>query len=632
MCPQDKTPTHSATHSTDSDDQIIGVAFRASLLVILTVIVIASLAWWYLQPQPETPDIKSTPILLPHRREIPNVRIPNVPFLDITAEAGIDFVHENGAAGEKLLPETMGGGCGFLDIDHDGDQDIILVNGSQWPWDTNTGSKSSLVNIYLNDGTGRFKNTTEGSGLDVSGYGTGLACADIDGDGHTDLFISCVGPDRLYRNLGNLQFEDITEKAGVSGPQDTWSTSCGFIDINNDDDLDLFVCSYVEWSRDSDRSQDFRLVGGERAYGRPQNFAGTFARLYLNNGSGTFTDISQPAGIQIRNPATNNPLAKSLGVTFEDFDDDGWMDIIVANDTVQNFLFHNKQDGTFEEIGGLAGVAFDIEGKARGAMGIDVSHFRNDRDIGILIGNFANEMTALYVSGGEQLQFRDDAILNGLGPPTRLELTFGVAFVDIDLDGRLDVISANGHLEEDINRVQKTQTYQQPPRLYWNCGIEHTTEFLPVPASHTGEDFARPMVGRSLAIADIDNDGDVDVLLTASGGSPRLLRNDQHTGHHWIRLKLSDNSNNQGAIGAKVVLTREKKDGSMEVQTRRVNPTRGYQSQSELPVTFGLGENKDTGTITIYWQNGDVSTHTQLIADHVHVIQRENALDTSASD
>ncbi|MEO1991072.1 MAG: VCBS repeat-containing protein, partial [Pirellulales bacterium] len=359
MHPKDETPIHTEDHSIDSDDQIIGVAFRGSLLVILFVTAIAGCVWWYLQPQPKELDTTETLVLLPRRREMPNVRIPHIPFLDITSEAGIDFIHENGANGEKLLPETMGGGCGFLDIDNDGDQDIVLINGSRWPWDITAGSKSSLLKIYLNDGTGRFETSNAESELDAPAYGTGLACADIDGDGLTDLFISCVGPDRLYRNLGNLQFEDITEKAGVSGPRDSWSTSCGFIDINNDDDLDLFVCSYVEWSRDADRSQDFRLVGGERAYGRPQNFAGTFARLYLNTGNGTFTDISQSAGIQIRNPATHDPLAKSLGVTFEDFDDDGWMDIIVANDTVQNFLFHNKHDCTFEEIGGLAGVAFD---------------------------------------------------------------------------------------------------------------------------------------------------------------------------------------------------------------------------------------------------------------------------------
>jgi len=615
------SPPERPEHDETADDAVIGVALKWSLAVIgVGGLLVAVVVWWTTRPGP-APEIVEQQLVVPTLREAPPVEIPPLPFADITAEAGIRFVHENGAAGEKLLPETMGGGCGFVDVDADGDPDIVLVNGSRWPWDEAPGDADPATPaLYLNDGTGGFTDATAGSGLDVSFYGTGLAAGDYDGDGLIDLFISSVGPDRLFRNLGEGRFEEAGEAAGVAGDEADWGSSCGFFDYDRDGDLDLFVCNYVVWNREIDRSQNFQLIGGGRAYGRPQNFAGSFPRLYRNEGDGHFTDVSAESGLQVRNPATDVPVAKSLGVTVDDFDGDGWLDVVVSNDTVQNFLFRNRQDGTFEEVGRLAGIAFDIEGNARGAMGIDVACFRNDADRGIVIGNFANEMTALYVSRGEGLQFKDDAIANGLGPQTRLELTFGVLFVDIDLDGRLDVVAANGHLEEEINRVQKTQFYEQPPRLYFNCGAEQSTEFMPVGIDKTGEDFAKPMVGRSLATADIDGDGDLDLLFTASGGPPRLLRNDQSVGHHWLRLQLVDDSapGNKDAIGAMVTLEH---DGLL--QTRRVNPTRGYQSQSELPLTFGLGDAVDTGLITVTWPDGTVTEYEGLEPDQLHVLRRQ---------
>jgi hypothetical protein len=602
-------------HDEPVDDAVIGVALKWSLAVLgAGGLLIAAGVYWFTASAP-VPELVEQKLVVPTIRERPAVEIPQVPFTDITAAAGIGFVHENGAAGEKLLPETMGAGCGFVDVDADGDEDIVLVNGCRWPWDEAAQGDTSTAALYLNDGQGNFTNATEGSGLDVTFYGTGLAAGDIDGDGLTDLFITAVGPDRLFRNLGGGRFEDVTATAGVAGHEDDWGSSCGFFDFDRDGDLDLFVCSYVVWNREIDTSQNFQLIGGGRAYGRPQNFGGTFPTLYRNDGSGTFTDVSADSGIQVRNAATEVPVAKSLGVTFDDFDGDGWLDVVVSNDTVQNFLFRNRQDGTFEEVGRLAGIAFDIQGNARGAMGIDVACFRNDADRGIVIGNFANEMTALYVSRGAGVQFKDDAIANGLGPQTRLELTFGVLFADVDLDGRLDVIAANGHLEEEINRVQKTQFYEQPPRLYFNCGADQATEFVPVGVDKTGEDFANPMVGRSLATADIDGDGDLDLLFTASGGTPRLLRNDQALGHHWLRIRLVDEGHNPEAIGAVIQLER---DGL--THTRRVNPTRGYQSQSELPVTFGLGDSPNTGRVRITWPDGTVTEHEGLDPDQLHTL------------
>jgi hypothetical protein len=430
-------------------------------------------------------------------------------------------------------------------------------------------------------------------------YGMGAAVGDYDNDGKVDVFISALGQNRLFHNDGDGKFRDVTAEAGVGGDDAQWSTCCGWFDYDNDGDLDLFVGNYVKWSREYDEGQNFQLTGGGRAYGRPQNFEGTLPYLYQNEGGGRFREVAKEAGLAIRNPHTGVPLAKSLGVVFADLDEDGWIDILVANDTVQNFLFHNQQGGTFREIAATSGIAFDMNGNARGAMGIDVARFRARDVLGVAIGNFANEMTALYVAYGDKMQFMDEAIPTGLGPVTRTSLTFGLFYFDYDLDGRLDLLTANGHLEEDINRVQPSQHYEQPPHLFWNCGPKADTEFLPVRESHSGPDLFKPLVGRGAAYADIDADGDLDVLVTAAGQPPRLLRNDQKLGHHWLRCKLVGTQSNRDAIGARIEV--ELENG---VLCRQVMPSRSYLSQVELPVTFGLGSNSTAHRMTVYWPRG----------------------------
>jgi hypothetical protein len=294
---------------------------------------------------------------------------------------------------------------------------------------------------------------------------------------------------------------------------------------------------------------------------------------------------------------------------------------------VQNFLFHNQRDGKFREVGGLAGVAFDMDGAARGAMGIDAARFRNNDALGVAIGNFANEMTALYVSYKGAGQFTDEAIATGLGPNTRLELTFGVFFADYDLDGRLDLFAANGHLEEEINRVQPSQHYAQPPQLFWNCGPGQGTEFLKVPPEKCGEEFLRPLVGRGATCADIDGDGDSDVLITASGQAPRLLRNDQTLGRHWLRLKLIGRNCNRDAIGAWVEL---KLPG--RTLWRQVMPTRSYLSQTELPVTFGLGEGDKIEGATVHWPDGSKQTIEQIEVDTMQTVEQDQAPPVTGSE
>jgi hypothetical protein len=609
-----KTETPPAPpESEENNDEVIGRALWSSLIVLLVVALAGGgIAWWMLR-KPEVVVTPSGETKLPERkREVADV--PATPFADVTRSAGIDFVHENGAAGEKLLPETMGSGCAFFDYDNDGDQDLLFVNSRRWDWDKREPAKPATTALYQNDGKGNFKNVTAGSGLDVSFYGMGVAVADYDGDGDTDVFFTAVGKNRLFRNADG-RFEDVTEGAGVGGKDDAWGTSCGWFDCENDGDLDLFVCHYVVWDRESDVAQNFQLVGGGRAYGRPQNFGGTFCSLYRNDGEGKFSDISESSGIQVANQDTKVPAGKSLGVAFADFDDDGLLDVVVANDTVGNFLFHNKGKAEFQNVAEFCGVAYDTNGLARGAMGIDVAWFRNNNDLGIAIGNFSNEPTALYVSRGSRLQFRDDAVSNGLGPATRLELKFGLFFFDADLDGRLDIYTANGHLEEDIHRVQVTQFYAQQPHFFWNCGADKRIEFAQVPKEKCGEEMLKPMVGRGSACADIDGDGDLDIVATASGGPARLLRNDQKSGHHWLRLKLVGKAPNIDAIGAVVELHQGK-----QVQRRLVSPTRSYLSQCELPVTFGLGKSDQIEKVVVRWPNGHKQELTNPKADQLQVI------------
>ena len=582
----------------ERDDAVVGRAFVWSASLILTLLVIGGgIAFWTMNQRPAKIKIV-TEFELPETRKAPALEIPEMPFQDITASAGIGFQHDSGAAGEKLLPETMGGACAFLDYDNDGDQDLLFVNSCRWPWDDRPAGPQPTQSLFRNDGDCRFTDVTKEVGLDVTFYGQGVAVGDYDNDGDVDIFFSAVGPNHLFRNDGG-KFVDVTAEMGVAGEQEEWSTSCGFLDYDNDGDLDLFVANYVKWTREFDKAQPFTLTGRERAYGRPQNFPGSFSYLYRNDG-GAFTEVGLAAGLQVTNPARKDvAVGKSLGATFVDADRDGFLDIFVANDTVQNFLFHNKRDGTFEEVAILHNVAFDQQGNARGAMGIDSTRFRNGEHLAILIGNFSNEMTALYVTRGDTMDFVDEANATGIGPQSRLELKFGTLFVDVDLDGRPDIIGTNGHLENEINKVQVRQQYAQPPHFFWNCGPESPTEFVSVPKAKCGEEFLKRMVGRGSAVADIDGDGDLDLLFAAVNSPPRLLRNDQKLGHHWVRVDVAGPKGNRSAIGAEIVVETE-----MGKLVSQIMPTRSYLSQSESIATFGLGNQDKIKRITITWPGG----------------------------
>ena len=608
------------------DISVIGRAFRRSLIVFAMIGVAAAAAVYLLQREPPPPPPPDTaPVSAPQAVRAPSREAPAVPFTDVTREAGVGFLHVNGARGERLLPETMGSGAAFLDYDRDGDADLLLVGSEPWPDDPAASTSPPSLSLYRNDGQGRFADVTAPAGLAVRLYGMGVAVADYDGDGWVDLFVTAVGPSRLFRNQGDGTFRDVTTQAGVAGAPDAWSTGAAFLDYDRDGDLDLFVGHYVRWSREIDLQVDFRLTGIGRAYGPPTAFEGTFPVLYRNEGNGTFRDVSAEAGVQVTHTATGRPMAKALGVAAVDVDRDGWLDLVVANDTVQNFLLRNRHDGTFEEVGTLYGVAFDRDGAATGAMGIDTAYFRDDDALAIAIGNFANEMTSFYVRQGDTELFADEAIPAGIGPASRQVLTFGLFFFDADLDGRLDLLQANGHLEREINQVQPSQHYAQPAQLFWNCGEECPTTFVPVPADRLG-DLARPLVGRGSSYADIDGDGDLDVVLTESNGPPRLLRNDQALGHHWLRVRLVGRAPNRDAIGAEVELT-----AGGHVQRRLATPTRSYLSQVELPLTFGLGTQTAVERLRVVWPDGSAEEVPVPGVDRVLTIVQAGASDVPAA-
>ena len=613
--PNDKSqPAPQPTTADEADDRVIGRAFRRSLAVMAVAAVAVGGAVYWLNRTPSIAPTVPTTVPAVKMRERPAVSPPTVTFTDITHQAGINFVHENGAYGDKLLPETMGSGCAWLDYNNSGRPSLLLINGSEWPWHRTPGKSPATMRLYRNNGDGTFTDVTHEAGLDVPFYGTGVAVGDYDNDGWVDLFVTAVGTNHLFHN-DHGRFREVTATAGVGGIPSQWSTSCAFVDYDNDGLLDLFVCNYVKWSMEVDLAQDFQLLGVGRAYGPPLYFEGTHCYLYHNNGDGTFTDVSAQAGIQVKNPATGVPAGKSLGVVPVDLDGDGLIDFVVANDTVPNFVFHNLGHGRFEEIGAASGIAYDSAGNAHGAMGIDAAYFRNDGTLGIAIGNFANEMSSLYVSQGRPLQFADEAIATGLGPPSRQWLKFGTIFFDYDLDGRLDLLTADGHLEQDIAKVQANQRYEQPPQLFWNCGPGSKTEFVAVPPEQCGADFARPLVGRGCAVADIDGDGDLDIVLTSVGGPPRLLRNDQKLGHHWLRFKLIGTRSNRDAIGALVEV-----DLGDQVLRQTVMPTRGYLSQSELPVTFGVGNRTAVKKVTIHWPGGGEQDVPGVVIDRLTTV------------
>jgi hypothetical protein len=510
-------------------------------------------------------------------------------FTDVTAQAGISFKHNSGAYGGKLLPETLGSGCAFLDYDADGWQDILLINAMDWPGHK---TQKSTLKLYKNNRNGTFTDVTHAAGLDVELYGMGVAVGDYNNDGLPDILITCVGQNRLFQNSGKGTFVDVTRKSGLLGRQ-AFSTSAIWFDFDRDGLLDLFVCNYVNWSPEHDVFCS--LDGKHKSYCTPEAYRGETCWLFRNRGDGTFEDATAASGIF-------DASSKSLGVALLDFDQDGWPDLLVANDTQPNKLYKNLRNGKFKDVGVEAEIAFSPDGKARAGMGVAVGDFENSGRPGIAITNFDNEMVGLYRAGKNG--FDDISLPSGVGGPSKTTLGFGCAFLDLDLDGRLDLAVGNGHIDETVRNIRGNVGYAQPPQLFLNQGNGKFREA----ASEAGADFAKAKVGRGLAYGDFDRDGDLDILLTTNNGPAYFYRNDQSAGRRAIRFYLTGTKSNRDAVGAVVRIFY-----GGEAQMRMVHGGSSYLSQSELPVTFGVGERDRIERLVVEWPSGATQEFKSLV-------------------
>jgi len=527
----------------------------------------------------------SAPLSSPPEQPAPASLRPSgaIQFTDVTAQAGISFKHNSGAFGKKYLPETMGSGVCFLDYDNDGWQDILIVNSMDWPEHK---SHKSFAALYHNNRDGTYTDVTRQAGLATEMYGMGCAVGDFDNNGFDDVYITAVGSNHLFRNLGNGKFMDVTAKAGVSDPG--FSTSAIWVDYDNDGKLDLLISHYVEWSVEKD--QFCTLDGKNKSYCTPQAYKGQSMTLFRNKGNGVFENVTKRAGLY-------DPTSKSLGIAMLDYDGDGWMDLFVANDTEPDKLYHNNHNGTFTDMAVVAGVAYGESGTTRAGMGADAGDYDHSGRQGLVVGNFTNEGLALYHNDGSGL-FRDESLSSGVGSVSLKSLTFGAFFFDYDLDGFLDIFAANGHVADDISVLQPTLKYEQVPLVFHNSGngkFEDATGRL-------GSALHRAVVGRGAAYGDFDNDGDLDLLLTTNNGPARLLRNDNGNKNDMLRIKTVGTRSNRDGIGAKVALTTNKNVR----QFAMVKSGSSYLSQSELPLTFGLGKPEDGKSVKldIRWPSG----------------------------
>jgi hypothetical protein len=501
-------------------------------------------------------------------------------FSDVTADAGIRFTHNNGAFGSRYLPETMGTGCAFIDYNNDGWPDIFLINGLNWP---ERGGPPSTPRLYRNDRDGTFTDVTSSSGLDIAIYGMGAAVGDYDNDGNMDLFVTAVGPNHLFRNRGDGTFTNVTAAAKL-GAASEFSTGAAWLDYDRDGLLDLLVANYVDWTVEADIF--CTIDGNAKSYCTPESYEGVPPRLWRNLGGGTFEDATERSGLL-------DPSSKALGVAVLDHNQDDWPDLIIVNDTEPNRLWVNNGKGSFTERGMLAGLAFSEDGLARAGMGIDAADYDRSGYPSVVIGNFSNEMLGLYHNEGNGL-FVDEAPRSDVGRRSLLTLGFACFFFDYDLDGWLDIFVTNGHIEEAFERIQTRIKYAQPPHLFRNLegkGFREVTGTL-------GDELAAPRVGRGAAYADIDNDGDLDLLLTTNGGPAGLFRNDQDQ-HNSLRVRLEGTRTNSAGIGAVV----EIRTGG-ETQWQMVRSGSSYLSASELVLTFGIGNRTSVDRLVVRWPGG----------------------------
>jgi len=534
---------------------------------------------------------------------------PAITFREITQQAGIRFLHNNAAFGRKYLPETMGSGVAFIDYDNDGWPDIFLVNGTGWP---GRPSRHSTPKLYHNNHDGTFTDVTHKAGLDVELFGMGVAVGDYDNDGFDDLFVTALGQNRLFHNNGNGTFTDVTQKAGLLGPKE-FSTSAAWVDYDKDGKLDLVVANYVQWSIEGDLY--CTLDGKSKSYCTPESYKGASVRLWHNRGDGTFEDVTQKAGLA-------EPTSKTLGIAILDYDNDGWPDLLLSNDTQPNKLYRNNGNGTFSEKAVVAGVAFSEDGVARAGMGVDAADYDHSGAQSILITNFSNQMLSLYHNEGRGL-FVDEAPRSEIGRASLLTLGFGCFFFDYDLDGWPDIFIANGHIDGDIERVQSNVKYAMPPHLFRNTGngnFQEVTKFL-------GKSFAAPRVGRGAAYADVNNNGRLDLLLSTNGGPVYLFLNEATgaaTANKSLRVKLVGTKSNRDGIGAVVTIS---SNGMTQSQMLRSGSS--YLSASELVLTFGLGPSDKADMLEVRWPSGQIDKLSAVPAGQTITVTESKGLTAS---
>ncbi len=522
----------------------------------------------------------------------------NVQFVDVTGTAGIQFKHVNGASDRKYYVETMGSGAAFLDYNNDGNLDLYIVNSAPLPGFVEDVSPTNL--LYRNDGKGRFIDTTVDAGVGDTGYGMGCVAADYDNDGDADLYVTNFGVNLLYRNDGDGTFSDVTENAGVGGGE-KWSTSCAFVDYDRDGHLDLYVVNYLSYELAKDKDWfDWR---GEKTYGNPQVYEGISDILYRNNGDATFTDVTRRAGVY-------NDGGKGLGVTCGDYDNDGYIDIYVANDTTPNFLYRNVGSGRFVDIGPFAGAAYNEHGVAEGGMGVDFGDYNNDGSLDIFVTNYAYETNTLYhnTSDGALSDLTDTA---HLGDVSFLKVAFGTKFFDADNDGFLDLFVANGHLYSTIDSESDTLEYAQADLFFLNTG---QSSFVDI-STQSGDYFSVKRVGRGAAFGDYDNDGDTDIFVVNLNQAGVLLRNEGGNRNNWLMVKTVGVKSNRDGCGARI-----KVSTSWGVQIREVQAGSSYLSGHDLRSLFGLGSATKVKQVEISWPSGLKQRITDVEANQILVV------------
>jgi hypothetical protein len=530
-----------------------------------------------------------------------------VQFVEVTSQAGVAFTHHNGATGQKHLVETMGSGAAFFDYNSDGYLDIYAVNGA----DLSDKGGSPGNGLYGNNGDGTFTNVTDQAGVRGNGhYGMGVCVADYDNNGDQDIYITSLGPNVLYRNNGDGTFTNVTDQASVGDAR--WGSSCAFADYDNDGNVDLYVANYLNLTL-ADNKWCGRHEEGFRTYCHPDNFDGTADVLYRNNGDGTFTEVTREAGV-------SNPAGKGLGVVFGDYDNDGNVDIFVANDSTANFLYHNNGDGTFTEVGVLSGVAYNGEGQAEAGMGVDFADYDNDGLLDIFVTNFDFETNTLYRNQGSGF-FVDATALAGLGEDREPYMGWGTKLFDYNNDGNKDLFVVNGHLQDNIQLYSDVTTYAQSNQLFRNNGGDRFTEV----SLSSGQGLLSKKVGRGAAFADYDNDGDTDIFIVNNNQRATLLRNDGGNRNHWLMVKTVGTKSNRDGIGARVKVA-----AGQLAQTAEVRSGSSYLSQNDSRLLFGLGSQAKVDQVEIRWPSGVVEIFRNVAANQLLTLTEQKGATTSA--